>query len=716
MFDGDGSNGKMRPVLEACALFGSNGDGVFCIDASGSVRYANAAAARILGRPAADLLGRKAAAIVDLDSCAAEGRLPAIPSGAVVEYFRHPVVLDDGSPASLLVLHECPERDRDGSRSALLVFHDLLTELPNQRLLAERIDFEIARASRHGDGFALHLVAIDGLGGLIEHGGHALADRVVLRLAERLRTAVRVSDTVARIAADRFAVLQVGVDGAGEVAAFARKLLVDCRQPLPVDDRRLSPAVFVGAGLYIPGCGETGLWAEAETALYRAQAGNGDGFVVAGPRPAPEALAESELASALAGAVDGEQFDLVYQPQLSFGSHAVVGVEALLRWQHPKLGEIGPAVFIPVAERYGLIDALGRWVLDRACRKIRDWIAAGVPFGRVSINLSPLQLTSEERVLTLVAIVEAYRVPWRTLEFEIAEAAWFAAGRAVVDALAALQARSARIAIDNFGTRYSPLLACRSLNANSLKLDRQCVGALEDVEAARIVRDTIALAHNLGMAVVAEGVEKPVQVGMLQRFRCDSCQGFLLGEPVGDAGLESCFFGIRPLWPASPDGENAGNRVQREIFPWAEAYETGIPQIDMQHRTLADLANRLGRSLQSAGADAAGDLLDEIADYTDYHFRCEEAFMARYGIVAAHADLHRRCHGEGLSLMRRRIAACRAGDGDPLAFCVEFVRWLGVHMLAEDKSLAEQIAAVEGGVAPVQAYRSTMLSAALECR
>lgn len=713
MFDdnGDDGSGEVRPALEACALFGRNGDGVFCIDAAGSVRYANAAAARILGWPVAELLGREAAAVIDLDSRDGEGRLPIAPSGAVVACRCHPVVFDGGNPGTLIVFRELAEPGRGGNRSVLPAFHDLLTELPNHRLLAERIDFEIVRTSRRGDGFALHLVAIDGLDGLIERDGHACADRIVLLLAERLRAAVRVSDTLARVDADRFAVLQVGVDSAGEATVFARKLLDDCRLALAGDHCRGALTVAVGAGLYVPGCGEPGLRAEAEAALRRAQAGSGDA-VVAGVPPLPQAPAESELASALARAIDDGQLDLVYQPQLSFGSHAVIGVEALLRWRHPRFGEAGPAVFVPVAERHGLIDALGRWVLDRVCRQIRDWIAAGVPFGRVSINLSPQQLASGECVAALADIVDGYRVPWHALEFEIAEAAWFAAGRGLVDALAALQARGARVAIDNFGTRYSPLLACRSLNANSLKLDRLCIGSLDDVEAARAVRDTIALAHNLGMAVVAEGVEKPAQVGMLERFRCDSCQGFLLGEPVGDAGLESRLFGIRPAWPVD---ERSDEEACREVFVWSVAYETGIPQIDMQHRTLADLANRLGRTLRDVGV-AAGDLLDEIADYTDYHFRCEEAFMARYGIAAAHAELHRRRHGDGLSLMRHRIAACRAGDGDPLAFCVEFVRWLEVHMLAEDKSLGEQVAAIEGGATPLLAYRSTMLSAALECR
>lgn len=732
--EGEESAGA-RPALETCALLGENGNGVLCLDGAGYVKYANAAACSLLARPASELVGREIGALIDFGlGGAATGsgagvteRWPAAPvvaciarhSGALlVECRCKPVCFDDGGQGLLIVVNEAADRGPGNAAEPSLPYHDLLTELPNRRLLSERLEFEISRASRHGDGFALHLIELEDLAGTIDRHSHALADRRISLLADRLRSIVRVSDTLARVSGSRFAVIQVGVDGAEDAIAFARKLLAECRRPLRSDDVGGVLQGAIGVAIHAAGGCESSLWAEAEVALSQAKQSPDEGFALNRPL-STNAGTEAELAAELRRAIDDDQLDLVYQPQLSLGSQVVVGVEALLRWHHPRLGEVGPAVFVPLAERHGLIDTLGEWVLAHACRQIRRWIAAGVPFGRVSINVSPLQLVGSDRVNAMLALIEAHGVPWSALEIEISEAAYFRAGREVIDALGEFQARGIRIAIDNFGSRYSPLLACRPLNADSLKLDRLFIGQLDDVESARLVRETIALAHTLGMAVVAEGVETVSQLGQLRCFQCDCCQGFLLGEPVATAGLEPKFFGLRHAWPecvsCQPDGET--DDPHHEILGWSAAYETGIPQLDMQHRTLTDLINRLVLAVRrSTCIDGWVHLLDEMVDYADYHFRCEEAFMIRYGVVSAHADLHRARHVQALAMMRQRIAACRDGGGDLPAFCSDLARWLETHMLAEDKTLGEQIVTIEGGCDPERAYRSTMFSAALECR
>ncbi len=711
MFDGDEKSGGRgaRLAPETCAILSRCRGGVLCADAAGIVTHANSAACRLLARAAGRLVGRPLDAVLDEFRSMAAAVLPlctADGDGLPVSDGADPLRCADGCGGTVVLLRDAQASSRHPAH------HDLLTGLPNHRLLSERLDAEMSRAARHGGACALHLVDVADYAALGDEGS-AAGEQLVLRLAERLRGAVRLADTVARVAPDRFAVIQVGVDRAGEAAAFARQLCAAGGQPVCLDGRRISPALRVGVAVPAAGSDETDLAAAAEAALYRAKAAGKPLFVAAAGSDA--ALRDdARLLRDFARAIDTGGLQLLYQPQLSLDSHAVVGVEAKLRWQHPALGEADAAILLPLADRNGLAGRLGLWTVRSVCRQVRAWIDAGIPFGRVSFPVSPAQLTAPGQQASFVAAAEAQGVPWRLLEVEIDEAAYFAAGPSLLAVLDALQARGARVAIDRFGARYAPLLACRPLNVNSLKIDRQLVDGIDDAATAGRLRETIALAHALGMAVVADGVDTPAQAEALRRFRCDCCQGGLCGEATATEGVEGCFFEVCRAWP-TPAGTTERAAVASPALVWSDAYATGVASIDLQHRILVDLVNAFSRQPGGALAAACAQL-EEIADYADYHFRCEESFMARFGVVDAHAGAHRRLHAEGLGLIRRRLDACRDGSAGLAAVGGELVRWLAGHILAEDKALGEQIAAIGRGMAPDEAYRSTMLAAALECR
>jgi diguanylate cyclase (GGDEF)-like protein/hemerythrin-like metal-binding protein len=636
-----------------------------------------------------------------------------------IEYRLASVVSDDGATGFVMTFRDISERIENEERLAHLAHHDPLTDLPNRRLLSERLEYEIARARRHGEWFALHLIDLDDFKSVNDRYGHPVGDQLLVRLADRMQAVVRASDTVARIGGDEFAVIQVGVDARDDAAALARKLLVECAKTVHLNGYELFPAVTVGVSFFAGDQSEEDLWAQADAALYKAKALGKNTFVVVDEEITRSIQFDTRLIAALEHAIDYQQLHLVYQPQFNTETRVLVGVEALLRWQHPEFGSVGPAGFIPVAEAHGMIDAIGAWVVAEVCKQIRVWIDLGIPFGRVAINVSPMQLSNKAHVQSLVEMIEAALIPWAALELEITETAYFAATREVLQILESIQHRGVRIAIDDFGTGYSSLLALRRMKANSLKIDRAFISEMHDADAAGIVKETIALAHTLGMSAVAEGVEDPSQMLLLEQFGCDRSQGFHLGLPSRAHELEERFFAVASVQtesstlPATTDGaEPAGMR-------WSASYETGIAQIDLQHQKLVEMINRISCAASAqeyAVVPGIGKMLDELAHYVAYHFRCEEAFMARHHIASHHVDHHRDHHASGVEMVRGWVKSYHAGHFFLADLCRDMTQWLSCHILAEDKALGEQIVAINRGASPADAYRDAMISAALECR
>jgi len=628
-------------------------------------------------------------------------------------------VLADGDAGHIFSFHDAGAQRATEERLAYLAYHDPLTDLPNRRYLSERLDYEVGRARRYGGHFALHLIDLDDFKSVNDRFGHPEGDKLLETLAARFRQIIRESDVVARLGGDEFAVIQIAVADPEGAAVLAEKLLAAAREAVHLGGYELFPSVTIGVALSSNESQLEDLWRHADAALYQAKRRGKSTFVVVDDALTKTLERESRLVAALAHAIDYQQLYLVYQPQFSINEKAVVGVEALLRWHHPEFGDVSPAVFIPLAERHRLIEPIGTWVLSAICRQAQEWIDAAIPFGRIAFNLSPLQLANFEHFASLVSVVETTGTPWSMLELEVTETAYCNANARAVAMLEKLQRRGLTIAIDDYGTGYSSLLALRKLRANTLKIDRAFIQDWQEPEAAAIIRETISLAHALGMIAVAEGVESVEQLELVENFGCDRTQGFLQGRPVAADQLVHQFFEPGRAQVAGDEVERKGGSARKpQTLEWCPDYETGIVQIDSQHHRLIDLINLLGDA--TSGEDVTeGDcskLLYEIAHFVDYHFRCEEAFMSRHHVVDRHVEQHQASHNSAREVVRTSLAELREGQLTLPTLCARLAQWLRSHLCAEDKVLGEQIVAINRGSAPSEAYRQVMLSAALETR
>ena len=728
--------------LECCVVLQQCGEGILCLDAKGRVNYANLRACEVLGATADMLVGKvlfddshpqedgrpsllplfrgESGEMLPLSPGMHQARVSSATHGDLPVNCRIAVVtLADGDLGYVVSFHDTRDQIATEERLTYLAHHDPLTELPNRRLVSERLDYEISRARRYGDGFALHLIDLDDFKGVNDRFGHPVGDKLLIALADRFRCAVRESDTVARIGGDEFAVIQVAVDDPEDAAALAAKLLSVAQAAVHLDGFELFPGVTIGVAVRENETSAEELWRHADAAMYQAKARGKNTFVVVDDVITEAVEADSRLVCALGNAIDYQQFHLVYQPQFSVDRGAIVGVEALLRWHHPEFGDVPPSTFIPLAERHRMIEPIGTWVLVEICRQARTWINAAIPFGRIAFNLSQLQLANREHFAALITLVDAAEIPWSMLEIEVTETAYFGASRDVLAMLEELQRRGVRIAIDDYGTGHSSLLALRRMRANSLKIDRAFIEDYREAESAGIIRETIALAHALGMAAIAEGIESPEQQALIERFGCDRSQGFHLGIPVEAGRLERMFFDPGLATAAENESASTARAAKEElILPWCNDYETGIAQIDLQHHRLVELINVLGKSGHGndASTEDQHELLHEIARYVDYHFRCEEAFMARHHVVDHHVEHHQITHGSALRMVVDSLASFRDGRSTLSDLCQGLARWLESHIHAEDKMLGEQIVAINRGSTPIEAYRQAMLSAALEAR
>ena len=425
-------------------------------------------------------------------------------------------------------------------------FIDPLTGLPNRMLFEDRLLHAMQRYDRDDDSrarrepckLAVLFVDLDGFKPINDMLGHAVGDEVLKEAARRLRTATRDSDTVARIGGDEFVLLAEDVSDVADCASLANRVIQVLAQPLEVQGHQVTLSGSVGVALYPEHGDRMKLVQNADAAMYTAKRAGGNTYALFESRMNEGLQEQLSLQHDLRHALERGELQLHYQPKIDARLGRLQGVEALLRWHHPTRGMVGPNVFIPIAERFGLINGLGNWVIEESCRQMRVWADEGLSMN-VAINLSVHQLRTEELVPRIESALARYQVMPSQLLCEITESVAMEDIESTQRAFEALSRIGVYLSIDDFGTGYSSLSYLRQLPARQLKIDRSFVADIEVRPDARaIVGAVIQLAHQLGLRVVAEGVETEGQRDILLVLQCDELQGYLLARPMAVEALD----------------------------------------------------------------------------------------------------------------------------------------------------------------------------------
>jgi diguanylate cyclase (GGDEF)-like protein/PAS domain S-box-containing protein len=482
-------------------------------------------------------------------------------NGATLRFeVQHTDLLHDEHVQGIVLnSRDVSERKEFEDQLAHQAFHDPVTNLANRALFSDRVEHALMRSQRGFPDVAVVFIDLDDFKTVNDSLGHAAGDEVLQEVARRLRIAVRPTDTVARFGGDEFAVLLESVNDSAQAADAAARILHALELPYEIDGKQVFPRASIGICLVdresdVPEAAE--LLRNADVAMYMAKRDSKGSYRVFEPAMHERVVERLELRAELQHAIEGDELELYYQPVVRLAGHEILGVEALLRWQHPERGTIPPNQFIPLAEETGLIISMGRWVLNEACRegvKLHARFEREEPLG-ISVNLSVRQLQSDSIINDVRCALETSGLPPEALVLEITESVMLADTEFAVQRLQDLKALGVRLAMDDFGTGYSSLSYLSRFPVDILKMDRSFVGAGDN---AALQSAIIALGASLDLDVVAEGIELEEQERSLHELGCEIGQGFLFAKPMPSADLAT-FLGGRPEW-ADTDVDAASN-------------------------------------------------------------------------------------------------------------------------------------------------------------
>lgn len=508
-------------------------------------------------------------------------------AGEQAEYYRalDQQVLEEGRP---ILNYEQSMRQADGHEAALLVskvplcneagkttgvigiytdiseqqalqarlrhlhLFDQLTDLPNQNLFADRVAQATFTAQREQTIFAVGILDLDNFKKINSSLGHEAGDQILRQVAGRLAAELRDYDTVARMGGDSFPFILADLHTPEEVSRLARSLMTCFSSPFELDGQEVFITASTGVALY-PEDGRTAadLIRNAESALHRAKAQGHNGYQMYSPTMNASSLMLLNLESSLRRAISQNQFELFFQPQFEARTAALVGAEALIRWRHPELGLVSPADFIPLAEETGLIVEMGSWVIYQACERLQAWRQQGFALPRVAVNLSARQFHHHDIIGTVCAALLDSGLPPECLEVEITESAVMGNPEEAFGILEYFREMGVSVAVDDFGTGYSSLSYLKRFPLDMLKIDRSFIKTtVVDPDSDAIVKAIIAMAKQLRLQVLAEGVETEEQRDFLRQYGCDLFQGFLYCAPLE----ESTFLGFLRQRGATDDG------------------------------------------------------------------------------------------------------------------------------------------------------------------
>jgi diguanylate cyclase (GGDEF)-like protein len=447
----------------------------------------------------------------------------------------------DGRPLMCLVARDVSSRKRaerqllENQRKLVqLAHHDALTGLPNRLYLQSRLPRVLAQAMRTDKLLALLYIDIDHFKNINDSRGHGSGDALLRLVAQRLRHTVAATDMVARMGGDEFIVVISNLQDRGGIEALAHRIMSAISAPIEREGGTFSVTVSMGISVYPEDSLDfEGLLKHADIALYQAKDRGRNNFQVFAADMNVRLMERVALEQAMRRAVGTDQLFVEYQPIVDLPGGTMVGLEALLRWQHPDLGLVPPARFIPVAEACGAIVEIGDHVLRQVCRQLGEWVKAGLPLVPISINISPRQFDRSRLQDTVEAMAREYGVDAALLSFEITEGAVMHNIEQHLGTLHALRRLGSRIVVDDFGTGYSSLSYLKHLPIDALKIDRAFVRDMAtDSNDAAIVTAIVSMARSLGLRTVAEGVETADQLDRLTTLGCDAAQGFYLDRPM----------------------------------------------------------------------------------------------------------------------------------------------------------------------------------------
>lgn len=459
-----------------------------------------------------------------------------------VEYVMiSPIRDEEGNITNYLAIKDdITEKLKAGERIEFLAHFDQLTGLPNRTLLQDRFQYALNLAQRGGNNLAIMLVDLDHFKYVNDTLGHSIGDQLLIELAKRIKSSLREEDTISRSGGDEFVII-LPTASANSAATLAGKLLEIISIPFHIDQHELITTASIGIAIYPDDGNDVEmLYKNADTAMYKAKQAGRNGLRFFTQEMQSNTERNLQLANALRFAIERNQLQLHYQPQVSIDDGSIVGVEALIRWHHPEFGMVPPAEFISIAENIGQIGKVGEWVLRHAARQMKIWLDSGLTIPVIAVNISAIQFRDNHFPALVTSILNEENLPHQYMELELTEAAAMDDPEAAVKMMDKLDNFGIRMSIDDFGTGYSSLSYLKRFKVYKLKIDKSFVQDItEDAEDKAIVSAIINMASSLGVRTIAEGVETAGQLAFLRLQGCNEVQGYYFSKALPAEQLES---------------------------------------------------------------------------------------------------------------------------------------------------------------------------------
>ncbi len=426
------------------------------------------------------------------------------------------------------------ERKENEKQLRYLAQRDPLTGLPNRALYQDKLAEAITRCDPKTEKVAILFIDLDNFKNINDTMGHPTGDQVLQRVAERLMSCTHAKDTVSRLSGDEFTVILNNVTNLNLVSRVAARVLDQLAQPIEIENKQIYTTGSIGVSVYPDnGTDIAELMQNVDTAAYHAKKQGRNTYQFYTENLSEQALRRLEIENGLRHALENKELSLNYQPKVDFKTNALIGAEALLRWNNPSLGFVSPDEFIPIAEETGLIIPIGEWVLHQACQQTRQWLDEGLNPGKIAVNLSARQFHSIGLFETIISILDETRLPAEHLELELTESTFVEQVNEAITILQKISGLGISCAIDDFGTGYSSLSYLKKFPVKTLKIDKSFVMDLpDDGDDIAITRAIISLAKSLDLKIVAEGIENKSQYTFLNALNCDYAQGYLFSKPL----------------------------------------------------------------------------------------------------------------------------------------------------------------------------------------